>query len=191
MSGSPVCPPGQASQWRGLCHPLCCQQARKKPYGTHNRWGRIPTGVPSTSTRLSWRATPPLMTANSTPSLTKTTRKSCLALIVKVSTKAAEGAKRAVLDLLEPLARRVHTLTSEMARNSPLTKALLRPWGLTSPSLILMPPGRAASTKTPTASFGTTSRRAVIAPPSLTRRCKGSWTNSTTLFERCLGMKTP
>ena len=53
------------------------------------------------------------MTANSTPSLTKTTRKSCLALIVKVSTKAAEGAKRAVLDLLEPLARRVHTLTSD------------------------------------------------------------------------------
>lgn len=60
-----------------------------------------------------------------------TGRKSRLAWFAKVPNKGAEGIKRAVLKLLEPLAERVHTVTSdneeEFAHHESSAKALSAP----------------------------------------------------------------
>ncbi|RCX21959.1 IS30 family transposase [Thioalbus denitrificans] len=101
---------------------LRCQKPRRKRYGAYERRGRLSNQVsiderPAIVARRGrigdWEADTIIGKNHSGAIVSLTERKSRLALIAKVPSKAAEGVQQAILSLLAPLADRVHTLTSD------------------------------------------------------------------------------
>ncbi len=116
---------------------LRCQKARRKRYGTYEHRGRIPDRVsidkrPAVVERRGrlgdWELDTIIGKGHKGALVSLCERKSRLALIAKVPTKAAEGITQAVVGLLKPLADRVHTLTSdngkEFSQHTAVAKAL-------------------------------------------------------------------
>lgn len=116
---------------------LRCQKARRKRYGSYDRRGTIPNQVSIEQRPVivdarkrigDWEADTLIGKHHSGAIVSLTERKSRLALIAKVPSKAAEGVRQAIVGLLAPLAERVHTLTSdngkEFALHEQIAKAL-------------------------------------------------------------------
>ncbi len=116
---------------------LRCQKQRKKRYGTYSRRGQLcnrvsiderPAIVDHRSRLGDWELDTVIGKGHKHALVTLAERKSRLALITKVSGKNADGVKRAILQLLEPLSDHVHTLTSdngkEFARHESIAEAL-------------------------------------------------------------------
>lgn len=104
---------------------LRCQKSRKKRYGVYDRRGQLPNrvsiderpGIVEHRVRLGdWELDTIIGKGHKQAIVSLTERKSRLALIAKVSTKAADGVKDAVLRLLSPLSAHVHTITSDNGR---------------------------------------------------------------------------
>lgn len=101
---------------------LRCQKARKKRYGAYDRRGQLPNRVSiderpaivERRTRLGdWELDTIIGKGHQQAIVSLTERKSRLSLIAKVPTKEADGVKNAVLKLLAPLSKLVHTITSD------------------------------------------------------------------------------
>ncbi|OOZ38458.1 IS30 family transposase [Solemya elarraichensis gill symbiont] len=116
---------------------LRCQKQRKKRYGTYERRGQIPNkisieerpAIVEGRTRLGdWELDTIIGKAHKQAIVSLSERKSRLSLIAKVATKGAEGVKEAVLALLKPLSKHVHTITSdngkEFARHEAIAETL-------------------------------------------------------------------
>jgi len=116
---------------------LRCQKQRKKRYGSYERRGQIPNKVsiderPSiveARQRLGdWELDTIIGKGHKQAIVSLSERKSRLSLIAKVETKGAEGVKDAVITLLKPLAKQVHTITSdngkEFSRHESIAQAL-------------------------------------------------------------------
>ena len=110
------------AQGGDLYRHLRCQNARKKRYGTYDRRGQPRNRISSEArpaivehrTRLGdWELDTIIGKGHRQALVSLTGRKSRLALIAKVPSKAAEGVKHAVMKLLTPLSDQVHTLTSD------------------------------------------------------------------------------
>ncbi len=119
------------------CH-LRCQKARRKRHGSYDRRGQI-------RQRVSIEARPPIVDARTRIGdweldtiigkgrrhalVSLTERTSRLALIAQVPNKEAAGVPQAILTLLLPLAKHVHTLTAdngkEFAQHEAIAAALL------------------------------------------------------------------
>lgn len=125
------------AQGGNLYRHLRCQKARKKRYGTYDRRGQLCNrvsiderpAVVERRTRLGdWELDTIIGRNHKQALVSLTERKSRLALIAKVPSKAAEGVKLAVLKLLTPLSHHVHTLTSdngkEFAQHEAIAEAL-------------------------------------------------------------------
>ena len=120
-----------------LHHHLRCQKPRKKRYGIYDRRGQLPNRVSiderpaivEQRTRLGdWELDTVIGKGHRQALVSLTERKSRLSLIAKVPTKEAGGVKDAVLKLLAPLSKWVHTITSdngkEFARHEAIAEAL-------------------------------------------------------------------
>ena len=101
---------------------LRCQKQRKKRYGSYERRGQIqnkvsiderPAIVESRQRLGDWELDTIIGKGHKQAIVSLSERKSRLSLITKVETKGAEGIKDAVISLLKPLARHVHTITSD------------------------------------------------------------------------------
>ena len=116
---------------------LRCQKQRKKRYGSYERRGQIPNKVsieerPAIVERRQrigdWELDTIMGKGHKQAIVSLSERKSRLSLIAKVETKGAEGVKEAVISLLKPLAKHVHTITSdngkEFARHEAIAEAL-------------------------------------------------------------------
>lgn len=116
---------------------LRCQKVRKKRYGVYDRRGQLRNRVSieerpaivERRTRLGdWELDTIIGKGHKQALVSLTERKSRLALIAKVPSKAAEGVKHAVLKLLAPISDQVHTLTSdngkEFAQHEAIAEAL-------------------------------------------------------------------
>jgi IS30 family transposase len=125
------------AQGGNLYRRLRCQKARKKRYGTYNRRGQLGNrvsiderpAVVERRTRLGdWELDTIIGRNHKQALVSLTERKSRLALIAKVPSKAAAGVKNAVLKLLTPLSSHIHTLTSdngkEFAQHEAIAEAL-------------------------------------------------------------------
>jgi len=104
---------------------LRCQKQRKKRYGTYNRRGQIPNRVSidqrpaiveSRSRLGDWEVDTIIGKGHRQALVSLTERKSRLLCLGKVPFKSAECVTQAVIGLLQPLADRVHTLTSDNGR---------------------------------------------------------------------------
>lgn len=116
---------------------LRCQKKRKKRYGAYDRRGQLCNrvsiderpAVVERRTRLGdWELDTIIGRNHKQALVSLTERKSRLALIAKVPSKAAEGVKHVILKLLTPLSNKVHTLTSdngkEFAQHEAIAEAL-------------------------------------------------------------------
>ena len=110
------------AQGGDLYHHLRCQKVRKKRYGAYDRRGQLANRVSidqrpaivERRTRLGdWELDTVIGKGHQQAIVSLTERKSRLALLAKVTTKAADGVKNAVLKLLAPHADAVHTITSD------------------------------------------------------------------------------
>jgi len=104
---------------------LRCQKQRKKRYGTYSRRGQIPHRVSidqrpaiveSRSRFGDWEVDTIIGKGHRQVLVSLTERKSRLLCLGKVPFKSAECVTQAVIELLKPLAHRVHTLTSDNGR---------------------------------------------------------------------------
>lgn len=101
---------------------LRCQKARKKRYGAYERRGQLSNRVsiderPAIVERRSrigdWELDTIIGKHHRLALVSLTERKSRLTLIAKVATRTADNVEHAVIDLLGPLSKRVHTITSD------------------------------------------------------------------------------
>jgi len=101
---------------------LRCQKQRKKRYGTYSRRGQIPhrvsidqrPAIVASRSRLGdWEVDTIIGKGHHQALVSLTERKSRLLRLAKITCKSAECVTQAVIDLLKPLAHRVHTLTSD------------------------------------------------------------------------------
>lgn len=109
----------------GLYRHLRCQKRRRKCYGSHGRRGQLinrisiderPAVVETRSRLGDWELDTIIGKGHRQAIVSLTERKSRLTLIHKAARKTAGEVTRAVLELLKPIARRVHTLTSDNGR---------------------------------------------------------------------------
>ena len=116
---------------------LRCQKHRRKRYGRYSRRGQLINRVSiderpaivDTRCRLGdWELDTIIGKAHKQAIVSLTERKSRLTLIHKVERKTADNVANAIIHLLSPIARRVHTMTSdngkEFARHETIAKAL-------------------------------------------------------------------
>ena len=116
---------------------LRCQKQRRKRYGHYSRRGQLINRVSiderpaivDTRCRLGdWELDTIIGKAHKQAIVSLTERKSRLTLIHKVERKTADNVANAIIHLLNPIARRVHTMTSdngkEFARHETIAKAL-------------------------------------------------------------------
>ena len=116
---------------------LRCQKKRKKRYGAYERRGQMPNRIsiderPAAVERRErlgdWEVDTIIGKGHKQAIVSLTERKSRLSLISKVQTKGADEVGDAILTLLEPLAERVLTITSdngkEFARHKNIAKTL-------------------------------------------------------------------
>lgn len=101
---------------------LRCQKKRRKRYGGHDRRGQLPNRrsiaerpeVVEQRQRIGdWEVDTMIGKGHQQAIVTLTERKSRLALLRKVDRRTAELVGEAVIDLLQPLADRVQTLTAD------------------------------------------------------------------------------
>jgi len=101
---------------------LRCQKQRKKRYGTYSRRGQIPhrvsidqrPAIVESKSRLGdWEVDTIIGKGHRQALVSLTERKSRLLRLAKITFKSAECVTQAVIELLKPLAHRVHTLTSD------------------------------------------------------------------------------
>jgi transposase, IS30 family len=120
-----------------LYHHLRCQKQRRKRYGSYSRRGQLinrvsideRTAIVDTCSRLGdWELDNIIGKVHKQSIVSLTERKSRLTLIKKVSWKTADNVADAIINLLKPIACRVHTMTSdngkEFARHETIAKAL-------------------------------------------------------------------
>ncbi len=120
-----------------LSRHLRCQKARKKRYGAYDRRGHLRNRVSieerprivEDRTRLGdWELDTIIGKGRRQVLVSLTERTSRLALIAKVPNKEAAGVTHAILKLLAPLSKHVHTLTAdnrkEFAQHEAIAKAL-------------------------------------------------------------------
>lgn len=116
---------------------LRCQKQRRKRYGSNSRRGQIanrisiderPAVVDERARLGDWEIDTIIGKNHKQAIVSLTERKSSLALIQKVERKTADCVTKAVVQLLKPIADRVHTLTSdngkEFANHEAIAKAL-------------------------------------------------------------------
>lgn len=116
---------------------LRCQKQRRKRYGAYSRRGQIPGQisidrrpaiVDARSRYGDWELDTVIGKHHRQALVTLVERKSKLTLIAKVKRKTAEAVSEAIIRLLKPLTRRVHTLTAdngrEFAQHEKIAKAL-------------------------------------------------------------------
>jgi len=105
-----------------LYNHLRCQKKRRKRYGSRDRRGKLPNRrsieerpeVVDQRQRLGdWEVDTIVGKGHHQAIVTMTERKSRLALLHKVDRRTAELVGDAVIDLLQPLADRVHTITGD------------------------------------------------------------------------------
>jgi len=110
------------AQGGDLYRHLRCQKARKKRYGTYDRRGQLrnrvsidarPAIVERRARLGDWELDTIIGKGHRQALVSLTERTSRLALIAKVPGKAADGITQAILKLLTPLSKQVHTLTSD------------------------------------------------------------------------------
>ena len=101
---------------------LRCQKPRRKRYGTYDRRGKLPNrksieerpAVVERRSRIGdWELDTIIGKNHSGVLVSLVERKSRLTLLAKVPDKTARSVRRAILELLAPLADRVHTLTAD------------------------------------------------------------------------------
>ncbi|MDR4486182.1 MAG: IS30 family transposase [Nitrospirales bacterium] len=101
---------------------LRCQKQRRKRYGSYSRRGQLknrvsidqrPAMVATRSRFGDWELDTIIGKSQKQAIVSLTERKSRLTLIRKVERKTAANVTRAIVDLLKPIAHRVHTLTSD------------------------------------------------------------------------------
>ncbi len=125
------------AQGDDLYRHLRCQKARKKRYGSYDRRGQLPNRVsidarPAIVERRrrlgDWELDTIIGKGHKQAIVSLTERKSRLALMAKVPSKAADGVMQTVLKLLRPLVDQVHTLTwdngKEFAQHQAIAEAL-------------------------------------------------------------------
>jgi len=116
---------------------LRCQKQRKKRYGTRERRGQLPDRVSIESrpaiveqrSRLGdWELDTIIGQGHKQAIVSLTERKARLTLIAKVERKTAAQVSSAIIRLLQPHAKNVHTLTSdngkEFAKHKDIAKSL-------------------------------------------------------------------
>ncbi len=124
-------------QGGSLYRRLRCQKQRRKRYGTYARRGQIPNQVSiderpaivDARCRLGdWELDTVIGKGHRQALVTLVERKSRLTLIAKVKQKTASAVSEAIIQLLKPLAERVHTLTAdngkEFAQHEKIANAL-------------------------------------------------------------------
>jgi len=101
---------------------LRCQKKRRKRYGSYDRRGIIPNrtsienrpAIVEERTRIGdWEVDTIIGTRHRQAVVTLTERKSRLSLLAKVNQRTADLVGDAVIELLQPLADRLHTLTAD------------------------------------------------------------------------------
>jgi IS30 family transposase len=116
-----------ADQWAGgtLYQHLRCQKQRRKRYGSRDRRGQLanrrsiserPAIVDKRNRLGDWEADTIVGKGHQQAIVSLTERKSKLTLLAKVEHPTAEAVAEAMARLLEPLAPRVHTITSDNGR---------------------------------------------------------------------------
>jgi IS30 family transposase len=114
-------------KWSGgtLYLHLRCQKQRRKRYGSRDRRGQLanrrciserPALVEQRSRLGDWEADTIVGKGRRQALVSLTERKSKLTLLAKVEHATAEAVEAAITRLLEPLASRVHTITSDNGR---------------------------------------------------------------------------
>jgi IS30 family transposase len=105
-----------------LCKHLRCQKKRRKRYGSHDRRGKLPNRrsieerpeIANQRQRIGdWEVDTIIGKGHHQAIVTLTERKSRLALLRKVDRRTAELVGDAVIDLLQPLADHLHTITGD------------------------------------------------------------------------------
>lgn len=105
-----------------LCQHLRCQKKRRKRYGSYDRRGKLPNRVsieerpPIVETRQrigDWEVDTIVGKKHRQAIVTLTERKSRFSLMRKVNQRTADQVGDAVIDLLRPVADRLHTLTAD------------------------------------------------------------------------------
>jgi IS30 family transposase len=101
---------------------LRCQKKRRKRYGSYDRRGKMPNRVSieerpaivAERTRIGdWEVDTLLGKRHRHAIVTLTERKSRLSLLAKVNQRTADQVGDAVIELLQPVADRLHTLTAD------------------------------------------------------------------------------
>lgn len=101
---------------------LRCQKKRRKRYGSYDRRGRIPNqtsienrpAIVDERTRIGdWEVDTIIGKRHRQAIVTLTERKSRFSLLAKVNQRTADQVGDAVIELLQPLADRLHTLTAD------------------------------------------------------------------------------
>lgn len=101
---------------------LRCQKKRRKRYGSYDRRGRIPNrtsienrpAIVEERTRIGdWEVDTIIGKRHRQAIVTLTERKSRFSLLAKVNQRTADQVGDAVIELLQPLADRLHTLTAD------------------------------------------------------------------------------
>jgi len=116
---------------------LRCQKKRRKRYGNHDRRGKLPNRrsieerpeIVDHRQRIGdWEVDTIVGKGHHQAIVTLTERKSRLALLRKVDRRTAELVSNAMIELLQPVAERVHTITGdngkEFAEHERITKEL-------------------------------------------------------------------
>jgi IS30 family transposase len=105
-----------------LFHHLRCQKQRRKRYGSYNRRGQLidrisiderPEIVDSRSRIGDWELDTIIGKNHKQAIVSLTERKSRFTLIQKVKRKTAQSVSNAIINLLSPFSKQVHTLTSD------------------------------------------------------------------------------
>ena len=105
-----------------LCQHLRCQKKRRKRYGNRDRRGKLPNRrsieerpelVDHRQRIGDWEVDTIVGKGHRQAIVTLTERKSRLALLQKVDRRTAEMVSDAMIDLLRPIADRVHTITGD------------------------------------------------------------------------------
>ena len=102
---------------------LRCQKKRNKRYGYYDRRGQIPNRifiderpviVDSRRRYGDWEVDTIIGRKHQKAIVSPAERKSCLALIRKVDRKTSQQVSLAVMELLRPVKRRIHTIMGEV-----------------------------------------------------------------------------
>ena len=129
--------------------------------------------------------------------VSRTERKSKLTLLAKVEQATAEAVEEAMTRLLQPMARRVNTSTSdhgrEFARHQQIASKLQADFYFAHPYAswqrgLLMPPGSGGLMRTPTIWCASIVLRTATSPPLRRRQSDRSCNGSTTARAKHLGL---